>query len=167
MIMAEKFQTLALGREAMREALEMSTGVADAGRIVAVGSDGKLDVTLLPTGVGPLVITGTAAEDIAAGDFINITSTGGIRLADASNDRPAHGFVRDAFLTGATVTAYLRSGLNDDLSGMTPGARQYLTTAGNRTEVAPSLPSSVIHQFVGIAQSATQMVVDIEEEIVL
>lgn len=165
--MADKYQSLLSGRESMVEATVVSTGVAEAGDIVALDSSGKLDLTVLPNGVGPLVITGVAAEDLAAGDFININSSGQIRLADASNDRPAHGFVKDAFLTAATATVYLRTGVNDDLSGMTPGARQYLSTAGNRTETVPVLPGSVIHQFLGVAKSATEMVVDIEDEIVL
>lgn len=168
--MANKYQSLIGGREAMVEATVTSTGVADAGEIVALGADGKLSVTVLPDGVGPLVITAVASEDITAGKFINIWNDGGtekIRLADSTNDRPAHGFVKDAFLTGATVTAYLRTGVNDDLSGMTPGARQYLTAAGSRTQTVPVSPTDVIHQFLGIAKSATIMVVDIEDEIVL
>lgn len=165
--MADKYQSLAGGRETMVEATVVSTGAGEAGDIVALNSSGKLDITVLPAGVGPLVITGTAAENLTAGDFININSSGAIRLADASNDRPAHGFVKDSFATSATATVYLRTGINDDLSGMTPGARQYLDSAGNRTETVPVTPGSVIHQFLGIAKSATEMVVDIEDEIVL
>ena len=135
--MADKFQSLVGGREAMVEGTVTSTGVAEAGDVVALGADGKLSVTVLPDGVGPLVITAVASEDITAGKFINIWNDVGtekIRLADSTNDRPAHGFVKDAFLTGATVTAYLRSGINDDLSEMTPGARQYLTNCSSKSD---------------------------------
>ncbi len=168
--MANKYQTLIDGREAMVEATVVSSGAADAGEIVALGSNGKIDVTILPDGVGPLVVTAVASEDLAAGKFINIFLDLGVeklRLADSSNDRPAHGFVKDAFLTGATATAYLRTGINDDLTGMTIGKRQYLSTGGGRKETPPVLPTDAIHQFLGIAKSATVLVVDVEDEIVL
>lgn len=166
--MADKYQGLVAGREKMVEGLVVSTGASDAGKIPAVGSDGKLDLTLMPNGVGPLVITGTVNEALSAGDYVNIVpTTGNIRLADATNDRPAHGFVKAAYAIAATATVYLRTGINDAVSGMTPGARQYLSASGARTETVPALPSEVIHQFLGVAKSATVMVVDIEDEIVL
>ena len=83
--MANKYQTLSNGREAMVEATVTSTGVADAGEIVALGADGKLSVTVLPDGVGPLVITAVASEDITAGKFINIWNDGGTEKI-----RPTH-----------------------------------------------------------------------------
>jgi hypothetical protein len=168
--MADKYQALIGGRETMVEGTVTSTGVAEAGDLVALDGSGKLSLTVFPDGIGPLVITAVASEDVGAGKFINIWNDGGtekIRLADSTNDRPAHGFVKDAFLTGATVTAYLRTGVNDDISGMTPGARQYLGAAGARTQTVPSSPTDAISQFLGIAKSATIMVVDIEDEIVL
>jgi hypothetical protein len=168
--MAQKFQSLVSGRETMIEGAASSSGTADGGRIVALGTDGKLDVTLMPTGIGILTFTMTAQEALQAGAFVNIVNVSGspqARLADASIDRPAHGFVKTAFSTGASATVYLRSGINEALSGMTPGARQYLGAAGHRTETAPASPDAVIHQLVGIAKDATTLIVDIEDDIVL
>ena len=154
----------------MIEGAASSSGSADGGRIVALGSDGKLDVTLMPTGIGPLAFTMTAQEALQAGAFVNIVNVAGTpqaRLADASIDRPAHGFVKSAFSLGASATVYLRTGINEAVSGMTPGARQYLGTAGQRTETAPATPSAAIHQLMGIAKDASTLIVDIEDEIVL
>jgi hypothetical protein len=43
----------------------------------------------------------------------------------------------------------------------------YLGTAGNPTHTVPATPGSVIHQFLGIAISATEINTDIEDAIVL
>jgi hypothetical protein len=168
--MADKYQALVSGRETLIEATVTSAGAANGGEIVALDTNGRLSETMMPPGIGPSVISAVASEDIGAGKFINIWNDGGtekIRLADSTNDRPAHGFVKEAYLDTETVTAYIRSGINDDLSGMTPGARQYLTSAGGRTQTAPSSPTDAISQYLGVAKSATTMIVDIENEIVL
>lgn len=168
--MADKYQTLNSGRETMVEATTVSTGVAEAGDIVALDGTGKIDLSLLPTGVGPEIITVLASENLGAGDFVNMydnVGTANVRLADASNDRPAHGWVLTSVTSGNNASVYIRKGINTARSGMTPGARQYLGTAGDPTATFPVLPGSVIHQFLGIAQSATTMIVDIEDEIVL
>ena len=169
--MADKYQGLISGRETMVEGQVTSAGAAQAGKIVALDAGGKLDLTLLPSGVGPLVILVVASEALAAGKYVNIwdnLGTANVRLADSTNDRPAHGFVKDAFASLATATVYLRTGVNDDLSGLTPGGRVYLDAAGGVQQTPPSIAGGdVIHQFLGVAQSATVQVVDIEDEIVL
>ena len=169
--MADKYQGLISGREQMVEGQVASTGVAEAGKIVALDGSGKLDLSVLPSGVGPLVILVVASEAISAGKYVNIwdnVGTANVRLADSTNDRPAHGFVKDAVLIAGTATVYLRTGVNDDLTGLTPGARVYLDAAGGVQLTAPSIAGGdVIHQFLGIAQTASVQVVDIEDEIVL
>jgi len=169
--MADKYQTLSSGREIMREATVVSTGAPEAGDIVALDGSGKLDPSVLPTGVGPDVssIVVNEAGGLAAGDYVNIFDNAGtpnVRLADASNDRPAHGFVKSAFANAATALVYFE-GPNDALSGLTAGQRQYLGAAGNPTTTPPVLPGSVIHQFLGIAVNATTINTDIVDPIVL
>ena len=66
-------------------------------------------------------------------------------------------------LANANATIYFE-GANDDLSGLTPGARQYLSTAGGRTQ---TVPTTGLLQCLGIAISATEINTDISEEIVL
>jgi len=164
--MAQKFKTLQNGRDALKEATVVSSGVANAGDVPALDSTGRLDITLMPDGIGADTKAMEATEDLAAGNYVNIFLSSGIqkaRLADASNDRPAHGYVKAAFLTGATATIYFE-GANDDLSGLTIGARYYLQTAG---AVSSSPRTTGLHQFVGIAISATEINTDIDDETVI
>lgn len=164
--MADRYQTLVGGKPTLIEATVASAGVGDAGEIVALDAAGKLDVTVLPVGVGPDValITVSEAAGLSAGDYVNIfESTGAkVRLADNSNGRPAHGFVKAAHADAATATVFFE-GPNDDLSGLTVGARQYLDTAGGATETPLAVTSGDLHQYLGTAISATAINTDIED----
>lgn len=167
--MSNKYLTLANGREVMKQSRVVSSGAASAGEIVALDSSGRLDVTVLPVGVGPDVTSLITTEALNAGDYVNIFNDVGVpkvRKADATNDRPAHGFVRDPHALSSTAVVYFE-GPNDDKSGLTIGARYYLAAGGGVTSTPPSLPTSVIHQFVGIAVNATTINTDIDDEIVL
>jgi hypothetical protein len=162
--MAQKFIRLNNGRLAEKEATVTSTGVAEAGEVVALDSAGKLDVSVLPVGVGPDVTILEATEDLGAGDYVNIFDNGGtpaVRLADNSNSREAHGFVKSAFLIGQDATVYFE-GANDSLSGLTVGARYFLGTAGSATATPPQSPAQ-ISQLLGIAISATAINTDIDD----
>jgi hypothetical protein len=167
--MADKYRTLDAGREKMVEATVVSTGVSEAGDIVALGTNGKLDESVLPAGIGADVKVILATENITAGRYVNIYNNAGTpncRLADSTNDRPAHGFVKDAVTSGNNATIYFE-GSNDDLSGLTPGARQYLSAAGAATATVPSTPTDTILQLLGIAVDATTINTDIEDSILL
>lgn len=166
---ANKYQTLVGGRDTLVAATQASTGASNANQIVALDESGKLDVTLLPVGVGPDVATILASEALVAGDYVNIYNNAGtpnVRKADATNDRPAHGFVRDAVSMSANAVVYFE-GPNDDRSGLTPGSRYYLAASGGVTATAPATPTYVISQFVGIAVDATTINTDIDDEVVL
>lgn len=165
--MANKYIALVSGELHEVEATVTSAGAGDAGEIVALDSSGKLDVTVLPTGVGPDVAVITASENLAAGDFVNIhDSTGAkVRKADNSNDRPAHGFVKDAVTSAASATVYFE-GANDDQSGLTPGGRCYLGTGGAVTQTAPTSGGGAsISQYLGVAVSATEINVELSDAI--
>lgn len=143
-----------------REAITTTTGAGDAGKHIAANGSGKLDATFLPDGVGPDTIAIVCSENLAAGDLVSLWSdsgTGKVRKADASNGRRADGYVKDAYASGQTATVYFDC-TNDDLSGMTPGATQYLSgsTAGARTETAPTTAGYIVQE-VGRARSATEM----------
>jgi len=167
--MAQKPIHLVAGKLTQIEATVISAGAGDAGELVALDSSGKIDVSVLPTGVGPDVKNILASEAIGAGKYVNIYDNGGtanIRLADNSNSRPAHGFVKDAVANAAVGTVYFE-GANDDLTGLTPGARYYLGTAGGVTITPPAFPAATIHQLLGSAISATEINTDIEDCAVL
>jgi hypothetical protein len=163
--MADKFIRLNNGKLAETEATDTSTGVAEAGDIVALDSAGKIDVSLLPVGVGPDVAVLPATENLGAGDYVNIFDDGGtpsVRLADASNGRDAHGFVKSAVTASSNATVFFE-GANDNLSGLTTGSRYYLDAAGAVTATPPASPASSISQFLGVAISPTAINTDIDD----
>lgn len=167
--MAQKPLQLVNGKITQVEATVTSAGAGDAGEVVALDSNGKLDVSVLPVGVGPDVAVILASENLGVGDYVNIydnTGTPNVRLADKSNGRDAHGFVKDAVTSGNNATIYFE-GANDDLSGLTIGARYYLDTAGGVTSTPPVIASASISQFVGYAISATTINTDIDDCVVL
>lgn len=167
--MADKYQTLQAGREKMVEATVVSTGISQAGDIVALGTDGKLDPSVMPAGIGADVKVLETTETLTAGKYVNIyddTGTAKCRLADATNDRPAHGFVNSPFAIGEMASVYFE-GANNDLSGIIAGTRYYLGASGAATAVVPALPTAVIHQFLGVGIDSTTVNTDIEDVIVL
>ena len=167
--MAKKYQTLQNGREKLVEATVVSTGAAQAGDIVALDSTGRLDVSVLPIGVGPDVAIIETTEALSAGKYVNIYLDSGnarCRLADSTNDRPAHGFVNSSYSIGQLATIFFE-GPNDNLSGLTIGSRYYLSSSGGVSNTPPSLPTDVIHQYLGIATSTTTINTDIEDAVLL
>jgi len=142
-------------------ASQTSAGAGDANKIPALDATGRLDSTLMPVGIGAESDSVTTSEALAAGDFVNLWSSTGLkaRKADATTaGKEAHGFVLASALSGAVATVYRISQSNTQLTSMTPGAKQYLaTTAGGRTETAPTAAGQVV-QILGVAKSATEMI---------
>ena len=156
--MAEKFIELQSGEFVENEGLVQSTGVSDAGKLVATDTDGRLSASVMPIGYAPEVKVLVASEALSAGDLINVWNDGGTekaRKADASNNYKAHGFVQASVSLGQNAEVYVE-GINTNLTGLTPGADLYLgATAGETTETAPST-SGHTSQRVGTALSATE-----------
>src|ERR1043165_10021096 len=116
----QKFISLVNGVLTQVSALVQSSGAGSAGWRPALDSTGRLDQSVLPLGVGPDIQQALASEALGAGAFVNIYSNGGVksvRLADNSNARPAHGFVKSAFAIGETAIIY-DSVPNENLSGL-------------------------------------------------
>ena len=131
-----------------------------ANKVVKLDGSGKLDITVMPTGIGADTAVITASEALAAGDLVNIWNNAGtanIRKADGSTSgKEAHGFVLAAVASAAAGTVYFE-GTNNQCTGLTPGV-QYLsaTTAGKTVTSAPTGAGKVV-QNVGFAVSATAM----------
>lgn len=124
--------------------------------LVALDGSGKLNVNMMPTGIGPDTASITTSEALSAGDFVNIHNSSGAkaRKADATTSgKEAHGFVLAAASSGASATIYFE-GTNDQLSGQTAGPAFLSTTAGAATATAPSGSGNVV-QSLGVAISAT------------
>lgn len=140
-----------------------STGAADAGKIPGLNAAGVLDPSFLPAGIGANSVSAVASEAIAAGKFINLYDNAGalgMRLADNSNNRPAHGYVTAAVTSGASGTAYRLNTVNGNLTGLIPGGQYWLGVAGGvlATALDPATGTGKTAQYLGIAKSATELV---------
>lgn len=136
--------------------------VGTANSIVGTNAAGTIDVSFLPTGVGPEIITATATESIASGAFVNVFNNSGVisvRNADATtNGKPAHGFVLSAYVTTNVANVYLPGQINTGQTGLTLGAEYFLaTTPGAITTTAPNTTGNIV-QRVGIADKTTEIV---------
>lgn len=147
-----------------------ATVTSAAGKIVKLDGSGKLDVTVMPVGIGADTAPIVASEALAAGDFVNIWNNAGvanIRKADASTSgKEAHGFVLTAVSASASGTVYFE-GTNTQCTGLTPGV-QFLSaaTAGKSVSAAPTGTGKVVRR-IGFAISATAMNFDACDPIVL
>ena len=159
---AKSFLRLVAGKLQAITAVVTSAGAGNDGDLVALGSDGKLDASLLPSeALSEDSYSLATSENLAAGDFVQIWNDGGtpkLRLADNSNLREVDGYVKTASTSPAVNTIFLE-GVNANQSGMTPGARQYLDTVGGVTEtpLVPITDTGKIHQYLGKAISATEL----------
>jgi hypothetical protein len=167
---AKRYMTNTAGRNRLAASIVTSAGGANDGDLVALDPSGKLDASVMPAGFGQNTALIVASEALAAGDLVNIhNSTGSkVRKADATTEgREADGFVLAAVANAATATVYLTGNRITGLTGMTPGARQFLaTTAGTRTETPPSTSGNVV-QVVGKAIDATTLIFEPEEPVTL
>jgi len=131
-----------------------STGVPDASKLVQTNSSGKLDITLMPTGVVEDVQTITSSEALAAGDYINIfnnTGTLAVRKAIATDEtKPANGYVLDSVGSSTPVAVYT-FGHNSlvDPTGFTVADRGKpvflsASTAGGATTTAPAASGNIV-----------------------
>ncbi len=162
---AKKYIELLNGKLKQKQATVVSSGPANDGDLPALDSNGKLDPSVMPVGIGADVAVLPASENLGAGDYVNIWDDAGtprVRLADNSNSRDAHGFVKDAVTSGNNATIYFE-GSNDDLAGLTAGSRYYLDTAGGVTATPPAAPAAQISQLVGYAVNATTINTDIDD----
>jgi hypothetical protein len=139
--------------------------ISAADAIVALNNTGKLDISVMPVGIGPEVRTVPAFEDLTAGNFVNIFLSGGVakaRKADATTSgKPAHGFVLSNVTAPADATVFGLSNTNTALAGLTIGSVYYLSTTPGGVMIAPGpVGSGVRSQELGIASLTTEMVFD-------
>jgi hypothetical protein len=168
--MADKYIKNNAGQLAEVEATVTSSGAGNAGDIVALDGSGKLDTTVLPTGIGATTKLAATTENLSAGDIVNLYNDSGTikaRKADASNGRRAIGFVLSSVTSPNNATVYL-DGTITGLTGLTPGAAYYLSgsSAGAATATAPTT-SGYISQEIGIALSATEINFEEQQPITL
>ncbi|WP_462382331.1 hypothetical protein [Pseudomonas sp. Marseille-QA0892] len=173
---AKSFIRLVGGKLRQIAATVVSTGAGNGGDIVALDDTGKLDPSVMPTGIGANTNVGTASEALTAGSFVQFfTNAGalGVRKADNSNNRPADGYVTANVANGSQATVYPLDGTNSNLTGLTPGADYWLGTAGGVIAVPldETLPANQgtnkVSQYLGKAQSATALITTDSDAVVL
>lgn len=152
-----------------KAAIQSSAGAGDAGKIVAADASGRIDMSLMPTGVGQDIKLIAASEALSAGDFVNIWNSAGakVRKADASvSGKEAHGFVLAAVASGANATVFFE-GANTQVTGQTPGP-VFLSAAtpGAATATAPTGSGQVV-QRIGFAVGTTEVNFQSQPPIVL
>ncbi len=165
-----KYLALVSGRKQEVTSVNASAGAGDANKIVALDAAGKLDNSMMPTGIGADTKIIPSSENLAAGDFVNLWDDAGTlkaRKADATTSgKEADGFVLAAVTAPANATVYFE-GTNNQRTGLTPGARQYLhTTAGGVTDTPPSTAGNVV-QYLGKAISATEITFEPDDGVIV
>jgi hypothetical protein len=154
---APRYINLVAGVLTQVAASETTTG---GEAIVSTGASGQLDISLMPTGIGPDTSSVLASAALTSGQLVNVynnASVATVRPADGSTTgKEANGYVLANVLSAAMATVY-HSGLNTAVTGLTPG-KQWLSdsTPGS---VVPTSPSTAGHisQQVGVAVSATAL----------
>jgi len=162
---AKSFIRLVAGRLQEIAGVIISAGAGNDGDIPALDATGRLDVTVMPVGVGPDVKLHPASENLTAGNFVNIWNDAGtlkVRKADATAaGKEADGYVLANVTSPADATVYFGA-INTGLSALTLGSIYYLsTTPGAATATPPSATGNVVQEL-GKAISATEIEADIQ-----
>lgn len=166
-----KFLSLVANKISEIAFLVSSAGAADAGKGVGLDSAGRIDLSMMPVGIGQDTKTIVASESLTAGDFVNIhdaSGTANVRKASAADGtKRAHGFVLDNVTTSGNATVYFE-GANTSLTALTSGTTYVLSaaTAGGAVALAsaPTATGNVL-QVLGIATGATELNVELGEPI--
>ena len=145
--MANKFLAIdQFGDEVELTGISTSAGVADANKMVATGADGRVNVSLMPSGFGSDIEPVVCSEALSAGNWVSIFDNAGVRgCHKASNldaTKPCTGFVKASFGLGDTAQVYLR-GINDQIPIGTidetgNGKKAFLGVAGATTLAPPT-----------------------------
>ena len=145
----------------------MVGGAANANAVPQLDNNGLLDISMFPAGIGVDMFQATASEAITAGSMVNVYSNAGVlavrNSSGAASGKRANGFVTAAVANGAVATIY-RSGANGAVTGLTPGADYWISTAasGALQTAPPAEGSGYVSQRVGTAVTATLIDILIE-----
>lgn len=140
--------------------ITVSTGAPDASKMAQTDSNGKWDLSLMPTGIAPDQKTANSNGAIATRDLCYVETAGTIARATAASGTPkeATGWATSSVSTGQPVTIQ-SEGIIPGFSGLTPGAAYFLsdvTPGGILIDPGP-VGSGKIAQFIGYAESATEI----------
>lgn len=139
-------------------------------KVLLTNGSGQIDPSVLPAGVGAASASIVSSEVIGSSTVVNVWDDAGtpkVRLADATVEgKEANGFVLAGVGSGLNATVYFDDRLTG-LTGLTPGARHYLsTTPGEITDTPPSATGNVV-QFLGVAYSTSAIDFEASDPITL
>jgi len=168
--MAKKYLKLEGGNFKEEEALTTSVGAGSAGKIPALDNTGRFSETMMPAGIGADAKVIVASEGLSAGDLVNVfydTNKLKARKADASTNKPADGFAKEAVSKDALATIYF-DGTNTNLTGLTPGVTYFLSasTPGG-ISVTPPTGAGKIVQKIGKSLSKTELTFEAQDSVTL
>lgn len=157
---AARYLALVAGRIKQIAATIVSVGAADDGKVVALDATGRIDSSVLPSGVGAETKAVLTSEILNAGNWVNVYNNAGtsnVRKADATDPvKYANGFVLAGFANGVNATVYLE-GINNQVSAQVAGL-VYLSagTPGLGGAAVPTVAGQIVQQ-IGVALSATEV----------
>lgn len=150
------------GKLVETQPITTSVGAGDAAKIVQTDASGRLDISVMPAGVGAEVSVLPTSESLVAGNFVNIYNSAGVataRKADATtNAKPAQGFTLAAVTSPSNATVYGISTKNTALTGLTPGNDYWLSTTPGGVAIAAPQAAGNFVQELGTSESASAMV---------
>jgi len=133
-------------------------GAGVLGQIPALGElTGLLDLSMMPSGIGPDVVVLATGENVVAGQFVTIKDNAGtptVYKASATDlTKPAMGFVLVGETAPAPATVYLE-GYNNliPVAGFTAadaGKRVFLNTTGGGATLTPPVAAGNYQQVLG------------------
>ena len=168
------------GRLKQIAATDQSQGSGNAGDLVALGSDGKIDSSMISSGSGGASVEAmVCTEALDAGSWVNIYNNNGTRACrkalaqDAT--KPAHGFVTQSYSSGVTANVYT-GGLNSKIpaSGFAAsdiGSRMFLSPAvsGAGTKTCPNTSGNLVQplgEIVNVDANYCYVAMDLGEQVV-
>lgn len=165
------FLTLVNNVKTLVNAITISAGAADAGKIPGLDASGRLNTSFMPAGIGADTQSIVASEVLAAGDYINVYDNVGVpnvRKASAADaTKPASGFVVAGVASAANATVYFR-GSNTGVSGLVAGPYVLSAVTPGAVVALASAPVATGNtlQVVGTATAAGVIETTISEPIV-
>lgn len=163
----QKFLSKGAGILQEVQAISTSAGAGSAGLIPALDAAGKLNENMMPTGVAADVVVAKAGSGgLAANDVVYLHLVTTVLTADKADatdaTKRAQGYVKEIVTEGNDATVYLDGHLPG--TGLTPGAKYYLTTTpGTVSATAPTGTGNMV-QTVGEAISATEIKFDPDKQ---
>lgn len=136
------------------------------GVIEEIQSGDALDTTIIGEVVDLMDFTSAVA--LVLNDAVFVDSSGELdkAKADAAGTMPCRGFCALAAAGASQPTKLQAKGLLSGLSGMTPGAKQYVSTAtaGVLVETVASTAGHYVQE-VGVAKTASVLLIELKQPV--